>query len=77
MKSAVVLDGCVVEYYDKVVLYQKGEAYLLEDVPSYNIRTYLGSRNYRNMVSIIKEDSLSFHSVDVFATFKSQPVFAH
>jgi hypothetical protein len=77
MKSAVVPEGCVVEYYDKVVLYQKGIAYLLEDLPSYNIRTYLGSRNYRNMVSVIKEDSLTFHSVDVFATFKSQPVFAH
>lgn len=75
LKSVVVPQGCVVEYYDKVVLYQKGAAYLLEDAPSFNIRSYLGSRNYRNMVSVIKEDAVTFHSVDVFATFKSQQLF--
>ena len=75
LKSVVVPQGCVVEYYDKVVLYQRGKAHLLEDAASYNVRSYLGSRNYRNMVSVIKENNVSFHSVDVFATFKSEPVF--
>ena len=75
LKAAIVPNGCVVEFYDKVVLYQNGAAQVLEQVPSYNIRTYMGSRNYRNMVTITKSDSVSFHSVDVMDTINSIRTF--
>ena len=76
LKAAAVPNGCVVEFFDKVVLYQKGFANVLEEVPTYNIRTYMGSRHYRDMITITKEDAVSFHSVDIMDTINSKPVFA-
>ena len=76
LKAAIVPNGCVVEFFEKVVLYQDGEAFILEDSPSYNIRTYMGSRNYRNMVTVTKQDSVSFHSVDIMDTISSARVFS-
>lgn len=75
LKSAIVPNGCVVELFDKVVLYQNNAATILEEEPSYNIRTYMGSKNYRDIVTVTKEDAVSFHSVDVFDTIKSTKLF--
>ena len=75
LKSAIVPNGCVVELFDKVVLYQDNAAVVLEESPSYNIRTYMGSKNYRDIVTITKEDAVSFHSVDVFDTIKATKLF--
>lgn len=76
LKAAAVPNGCVLEFFDKVVLYQKGAVHVLEEVPTYNIRTYMGSRHYRDMVTITKEESVSFHSVDILDTIISRRIFA-
>lgn len=75
LSGCLVPNGCVVEYYDSVILYQKGKAYTLIDKPVNNVRTYIGSRNYRDIVSIISEDEVSFHSVDSFDLIDSKPAF--
>ena len=77
LKAAVVPNGCVVEFFDKVMLYQNNEVQLLEDTPVYGIRTYMGSRNYTDIITVTKEDSVSFHSVDVFSTINSARMFPH
>ena len=77
LKAAVVPNGCVVEFFDKVMLYQNNEVQMLEDTPVYGIRTYMGSRNYTDIVTVTKEDSVSFHSVDVFSTINSARMFPH
>ena len=77
LKAAIVPNGCVVEFFDKVMLYQNNEVQLLEDTPVYGIRTYMGSRNYTDIVTVTKEDSVSFHSVDVFSTINSARMFPH
>lgn len=77
LKAAVVPNGCVVEFFDKVILYQNNDVHLLEDTPVYGIRTYMGSRNYTDIVTVTKEDSVSFHSVDVFSTINSARMFPH
>lgn len=77
LRAAIVPNGCVVEFYDKVMLYQNNEVQLLEDTPVYGIRTYMGSRNYTDIVTVTKEDSVSFHSVDVFSTINSARMFPH
>lgn len=77
LKAAIVPNGCVVEFFDKVMLYQNNEVQLLEDTPVYSIRTYMGSRNYTDIVTVTKEDSVSFHSVDVFSTINSARMFPH
>lgn len=75
LSGCLVPNGCVVEYYDSVVLYQKGKSYTLIEKPVNNVRTYIGSRNYRDMVSIITDQEVSFHSVDTFDLIDSTPAF--
>jgi hypothetical protein len=75
LSSCLVPDGCVVEYFDRVVLYQKGKAYMLAEKQVNNVRSYIGSRNYRDIVSIISSDEVAFHSVDSFDLIESAPAF--
>lgn len=77
LSGCLVPNGCVVEYYDSVVLYQNGKEYTLIEKPVNNVRTYIGSRNYRDMVSIITGDEVSFHSVDTFDLIDSTPAFGN
>lgn len=75
LSSCLVPNGCVVEYFDRVVLYQKGKSYTLAEKQVNNVRSYLGSRNYRDIVSIISSDEVAFHSVDSFDLIESAPAF--
>ncbi len=75
LSGCLVPNGCVVEYFDRVVLYQKGKAYTLAEKQVNNVRTYIGSRNYRDIVSIISSDEVAFHSVDSFDLIESAPAF--
>lgn len=75
LSGHLVPDGCVVEYFDRVVLYQKGKTYTLAERQVNNVRTYMGSRNYRDIVSIISSDEVAFHSVDSFDLIESEPAF--
>lgn len=75
LSSCLVPNGCVIEYFDRVVLYQRGKAYTLVEKPVNGVRTYVGSRNYRDMVSIISDEDVSFHSVDSFDLIESTPAF--
>ena len=75
LSGHLVPNGCVVEYFDRVVLYQKGKAYILCEKQVNNVRTYIGSRNYRDIVSIISGEEVSFHSVDSFDLIESAPAF--
>lgn len=77
LSGCLVPDGCVVEYFDRVVLYQKGKAYTLAEKQVNSVRTYIGSRNYRDLVTIISSDEVSFHSVDSFDLIDSTPAFSH
>lgn len=75
LSGCLVPNGCVVEYFDRVVLYQKGKAYTLAEKQVNNVRTYIGSRNYRDIVTIISSDEVAFHSVDSFDLIDSAPAF--
>jgi hypothetical protein len=75
LSSCLIPDGCVVEYFDRVVLYQKGKAYTLAEKQVNNVRSYIGSRNYRDIVSIISNEEVAFHSVDSFDLIESVPAF--
>jgi hypothetical protein len=66
ISSSIVPKGCVVEYFDKVVLYQNGKAKLIEESPSINVRTYANSIRYRNIITVTKENEVSIHSIFPF-----------
>ena len=75
LSSCLVPNGCVIEYFDRVVLYQRGKAYTLAETPVNSVRSYVGSRNYRDIVSIISDEDVAFHSVDSFDLIESTPAF--
>jgi hypothetical protein len=66
ISSSIVPNGCVVEFFDKVVLYQNLKAKIIETSPSINVRTYLSSIRYRNLISVTKEKEVTIHSIFPF-----------
>jgi hypothetical protein len=66
ISSSIVPKGCVIEYYDKVVLYHNAKAKIIENSPSINVRSYLSSIRYRNLITITKEEEISIHSIYPF-----------
>ena len=66
VSTSIVPKGCVVEYFDKVVLYQNSKAKIIETNPSINVRTYPSSIRYRNLISVNRDDEVSIHSIYPF-----------
>lgn len=66
ISTSIVPKGCVVEYFDKVVLYQNSKAKIIETSPSINVRTYPTSIRYRNLISVTKDKEISIHSIFPF-----------
>ncbi len=66
ISSSIVPKGCVIEYFDKVVLYHNGKARIIESSPSINVRTYPSSIRYRNLISITKDEEVTIHSIFPF-----------
>lgn len=68
LKVVEVPNGYVVSFFDKVVFYQEENECVLEESPAFNIRAYMGSKNYRDIVTVTKEEGVSFHSIDALDT---------
>lgn len=66
LSTSIVPEGCVVEYFDKVVLYQNSRAKIIETSPAINVRTYPSSKRYRNLISVTKEREITIHSIFPF-----------
>lgn len=66
VSSSIVPKGCVIEYFDKVVLYHNGKAKIIETSPSINVRTYPSSIRYKNLITVTKEEEISIHSIYPF-----------
>jgi hypothetical protein len=66
LSTSIVPEGCVVEYFDKVVLYQNSRAKTIETSPAINVRTYPSSKRYRNLISVTKEKEITIHSIFPF-----------
>ncbi len=65
--SGLVVAGCpVIEYDDKVVLFQNKKTYILEDIPIISMRSYPKSTCFRDIVSITCEDCIDIFAIDVF-----------
>lgn len=69
ISASVVPGGCVLEFFDSVVIVQGGEVIDLEQEPVYGVRTYMNSLRYRNLVSITKVNAVTVHSIDPFGTY--------
>ena len=75
LSSCFVSKGCVLEYFDGVVLIQNHEMINLCDRPVNSVRSYLNSNNYRDIVSIVDDDSISLNAIFNIDDIKSMPAF--
>lgn len=66
MSSVVIPNGCVLRYYDRVVLYKKDCPLLLYCGSTYGIRSYINSNQYRSLVTINTEKSIGIHTTESF-----------
>lgn len=73
ISSSIIPLGCIIEYYDKVVLFQRSKAQIIETAPIMSIRTFINSIRYKNLLSITKDSEISIHSIDPFYT-NVQPI---
>lgn len=63
ISTKIIPNGCVVEYFDKVIMIQGNRKYLLEDRGITSIKTYPASIRYRNLITIFDGEKLSIHSL--------------
>ena len=63
ISTKIVPNGCVVEYFNKVILIQNSKKILLEDKGITSIKTYPASIRYRNLITMFDGENLSIHSL--------------
>lgn len=75
ISASILPNGCVLEYYDKVVLYQDGKTSVIENEPTITVRSFVNSYRYKNIVAVTKEEGCTFHSVDTIDMIPSMPIY--
>lgn len=66
ISTSIVPRGCVIEYFDKVVLYKNERAQIIENGAAISLRSYPSSLRYRHLISITKLDEIAIHSIFPF-----------
>lgn len=77
VSASVLPNGCAIEYFDKVVLYQEKKSAVIENNPSITVRSFVNSYRYKNIVVATKEKECTFHSVDTLDMILSTPIIWH
>lgn len=73
LSASIVPAGCVIEFFDKTILFQGGKVETLEISPTFRVRSFMSSYRYRNLVAATKMDSITIHSLEPFETYRFQP----
>lgn len=66
MSSVVIPNGCVLRYYNRIVLYKNNESLLLYNGSTYGVRSYINSNQFRSLVTINTEDSIGIYTTESF-----------
>ena len=72
MSSVVIPNGCVLRYYDRIVLYKNSGSELLHNGATYGIRSYINSNQYRSLVTINTDNSIGIHTTESFTPISIQ-----
>lgn len=73
ISASILPNGCVIEYFDNVVLYQNNKSSIIETTPSITVRSFVNSYRYKNIVAATKENECTFHSVDTLDLIRTTP----
>ena len=75
LSSCIVPSGCVLEFFDKVVLVQDSQSLSLVNHTVNSVRSYTSSTNYRNIVSIVDDEKVTFCSIYSLDSLNHKPGF--
>ena len=75
LSSCIVPSGCVLEFFDKVVLVQDSHCLSLVNHTVNSVRSYTSSTNYRNIVSIVDDEKVTFCSIYSLDSLNHKPGF--
>ena len=67
--------SCILEFFDKVVLIQNSQSLSLVNHSVNSVRSYTSSTNYRNIVSIVDDDKVTFCSILGLDSLNHKPAF--
>lgn len=70
ISASVIPAGCVVEFYDKVMMFQGNQIAEIESEPTMRVRSFMNSVRYRNIIATVKMNDVTLHSVAPFDTYK-------
>lgn len=73
ISASIIPAGCVVEFYDKVTIFQGSQTTEIEHEPTMRVRSFMNSIRYRNIIATVKMNDISLHSVAPFGTYKFVP----
>ena len=66
LSSAVIPNGCVLNYFDQTVMYRDDKSFVLSEEPAYGIRSYMNAKRYRSILTVNNEHSLCVFSAETF-----------
>ncbi|AYL98724.1 hypothetical protein [Mucilaginibacter celer] len=66
ISTKIVPNGCVIEYFDQVILMYNGKKSVLEDNSVISIKTFPGSIRYKNIIAIFDGSGVAIHSMYPF-----------
>ena len=75
LSSCIVPSGCILEFFDKVVLIQNSQSLSLVNHSVNSVRSYTSSTNYRNIVSVVDDDKVTFCSIFGLDSLNHKPAF--
>lgn len=70
VSASVIPAGCVVEFYDKVVVSQGDQTLIIENEPTMRVRSFINSIRYRNIIATVKMNDITLHSLGPLGTYK-------
>lgn len=66
ISTKLIQGGCIIEYYDKVILVRNNQKIILENKPVTAIKTFPNSLRYKNVIACFDGEGLSIHSLYPF-----------
>lgn len=56
--------GCVIEYFDKVILLRDRHVQVIEDGIAIKVRNFMSSNKYQDVLSVTKDNEVILHAID-------------
>jgi len=63
ISASSIINGTVLELYDKTLLYHNSFVHIINDKPSISVRTFPSSKRFKRLICIVDEEGISLISV--------------